>query len=228
MRASLPRPSTSWAGTIASAAREARASWISDQCGSEGSRPVAARASGVERVPPADRRLGVVGAGVDDQLLDVVLGPVRIAAAAAEAEEEHRHAGQAELEPQPLDGRRDHAEVLGDQLQRTELAARGVEDGCRRAPAASDPRGRCALSRASTSRRRSRESGRCGPDRPDRRPGAGARSTSDSRVPQRGPVVERVAPELPARAQRVGGSAGQGAALEQLRVRAGSALRGPT
>ena len=44
MRASLPRPSTSCAGTIASAARDESASSISDQCGSAGSRPVAARA----------------------------------------------------------------------------------------------------------------------------------------------------------------------------------------
>ena len=44
MRASLPSPSTSCAGTIASAAGEPSASSISDQCGSAGSSPVAARA----------------------------------------------------------------------------------------------------------------------------------------------------------------------------------------
>ncbi len=52
MRASLPSPSTSCAGTIASDAREVAASSISPQCGSLGSSPVAARS----RLPSASNQ----------------------------------------------------------------------------------------------------------------------------------------------------------------------------
>ena len=180
MRASLPRPSTSCAGTIESTAGDAERSSISDQCGSAGSRPGRRARLRAERVPPADGRLGVVRARVDDEQLHVVLGPVRVARTAAEAELQHDHAGQAELQPQPLDGRRDHAEILGNQGERAELAPRRVERVRCPALVASGPRARCGRARAPTSRRRSRGSDRCGPGRRAGTRGAGARSTSGS------------------------------------------------
>ena len=88
------------------------------------------------------------------------------------------------------------AEVFGDELQRTR--ARGVEDGPRQAPAA-EPRGRCALSRAPTSRRRSRESGR------------GADTWTVSVLDPPAIPARRREPGCPNRAQRVGGSAASAA-----------------
>ena len=182
MRASLPRPSTSCAGTIESAARDASASSISDQCGSAGSSPVAARAFGRRASPtsrrpsrcracrcrrPAARRGSPAGADCR--------GPPPKPNSSTD------HARQPEREPQPLDRRRDHAEVLRDQRQRAELALRGVEDRRARPAPPAARRARCARAPAPTSRRRSRGSGRCARGRRAATHAAGARSTSGSR-----------------------------------------------
>ena len=60
MRPSTPSPSTSWAGTIASSAREQSPSRISDQCGSRAVEAGAAPLGRGEPAPPLDRGLGVV------------------------------------------------------------------------------------------------------------------------------------------------------------------------
>ena len=75
-----------------------------------------------QRVPPADGRVGVVGARVHDLVHAVVPRCVRVAAPTAERPVQHDHAGEAELVAQRVDRRRDHAEVLRDELQVAELA----------------------------------------------------------------------------------------------------------
>ena len=85
IRASLPRPSTSCAGTIASAARRAYAISISPSRLARieaGDVPLSRR----QRGEPAGGRVGVVGAGVDDLVATVVLGPVRVARGGREAQ----------------------------------------------------------------------------------------------------------------------------------------------
>src|SRR5215213_10876487 len=103
MRASLPSPRMSWAGTIGIARRD-------------GARAV-----------PTDRRVVVVGAGVDELPLAVVPGEVRVARVAVERELEDRHPRQLELVAEPLDGRRDHSQILGDDRQRAEIGPDGPE-----------------------------------------------------------------------------------------------------
>ena len=86
----------------------------------------AARQLGVDELPltrleglePAAGGVLVVGAGVDDPVLDVVGRRVRAARRVGiHPELEHQHPRQAELVAQPLHRRRDHAQVLGDQGQ---------------------------------------------------------------------------------------------------------------
>ena len=181
MRASVPRSSTSCSGATASAAREPQATSISDHAGSAGSSPVHVAVGVGERLPPAARRVVVVRARVDDRLLLVVLGQVRIRRVAAERELEHDHAGEAELAAQPDDRLRDHAEILGDDGELAELALdRAEHGGARAAPPAAVLRGRLALA-APPSRRRSRGSGRPASGRRARTCGGSARSTSGSR-----------------------------------------------
>jgi hypothetical protein len=71
-----------------------------------------------QRLVPAAHGVVVVGAGVDDLVLAVVLRPVRpLRVVGIEPPLEDRHAGQPEPLPQPLDGRGDDPEVLRDQRQ---------------------------------------------------------------------------------------------------------------
>ncbi len=135
----------------------------------------------VERVVPAPRRVVVVGAGVDDPVLDVVLEPVRVVRVArVEPELEHEHPGQPELVAQRLHRRRDHAEVLGHERQRRRARPRRRGTGRARARASSARSPRCGRPPARPSRRRSRGSGRSEPRRTARACGAGARPTSGS------------------------------------------------
>ena len=129
MRALLPRPSRSCTGTIAVRAREASASRASSQLGSSSSMPGGARggeravARGVGRqLPPGERRVVVVRPRVGDAVLArPSIGSPRPPGAGTAAP---TMPGQPELVAQPLDRRRDHAEVLGDQRQLAELAPR--------------------------------------------------------------------------------------------------------
>ena len=156
MRASPPRPRMSCACTIASRAGEANVRRISDHHGSASRTPASsmvrstsARRSG-QRLVPAAHGVVVVGAGVDDALLDVVPRVVDAAhVVGVEAELEHDHARQPEAVAQPLDRRRDHPEVLGDQRQLAlQRARRGVEHRAPR-PALPAPLSAC-LARAGT------------------------------------------------------------------------------
>ena len=74
-------------------------------------------------------RVGVVGRGVDNLVLAVVLEPVGIVRGAFERPEDDRHAGEAELVAERLDVGRDHAEVLDHDRELPELALRSPEDG---------------------------------------------------------------------------------------------------
>ena len=128
--------------------------------------------------------------------------------------------GQSELVAQALDRRRDHAEILGDQRQRAELAPRGVEHGPPRAPAASGPAR--AVARARGHRPVGDEAAEVidarEVDELERR-GAGARSTSGSRGAAARASRRAGCPRAARRAERVGRRAGDDAALEQLGVR---------
>ena len=99
-----------------------------------------------------------------------------------EAELQHDHPGQAELVAQPLDRRRDHAEVLGDQRQRRRARARAASNSARPGPRRQrPPTARRVRPRAPPSRRRSRGSGRSARGRTARACAAAARPTSGSR-----------------------------------------------
>ena len=132
MRASLPRPSTSWTGTIAVCACEASASRISSQLGSSSSIPSSpralerarrarrrssaptsrarcrCRASRCRRRVARRRRSGPRGPGSRNWSTAIPGSPSSLA--------------------QAVDRRRDHAEVLGDQRQLAELARDRVEE----------------------------------------------------------------------------------------------------
>ena len=128
IRASLPSPSTSCAGTIASLAGDAYAISIRPQCGSRGSSPVAARRrGGRSRYQPTACRCRACSCR-RRELERWFSGRCGLRAAAAEGPVEHDHARQAELVPQPVDGRRDATEVLRDQRQPPELALDGAEE----------------------------------------------------------------------------------------------------
>ena len=124
MRASSPRPRTSCAGKIESAAREpARARSATSAArrdrGRSSCAPAASSAShqpsavcGVVRARcrrPAAPRGSRAGAGCR---------------ARRRSRNQHRHAGHAEREPQALDRRGDHTEVLGDQRSSPSSLAR--------------------------------------------------------------------------------------------------------
>ena len=88
------------------------------------------------------------------------MGQVDVADAIAEAELEDAHAGHAEVLAQLIDLRRDEAEVLGDEGQRAEDVAEALEE---LVAGGLDPlavNGGGPLRRESTSRPRSRGSGR--------------------------------------------------------------------
>ena len=115
IRASLPSPSTSCTGIIASAARDDSASSIS----SHGSRvgKVAARACrcrGSTCRRPGGRGGSRAGAGSS-------AGPWN-------AQRSTTMPGKPSASRSALDVRRDHAEVLGDHRQRAELGLGGAED----------------------------------------------------------------------------------------------------
>ena len=132
---------------------------------------------------------------------------------------QHRHPRQPELVSQPVDGGRDHPEILRDQLQLAELTADDVEEGPSRAmpPVAGERR---------LVARRHRPVGDEAAEVVDAR-GVdeleGAAEALDppavARLAQQPPVVERIAPELPGRAPRVGRHAGDRVLLEELGVR---------
>ena len=68
-------------------------------------------------------------AGVDDRLLDVVSRQVRAVGISADPELQHDHPREAELRAEPSNGLGDHAEVLGDHVERAEHCLGGLEDG---------------------------------------------------------------------------------------------------
>ena len=164
-------------------------------------------------------RRRVVGRGVDDRVLTVVLRPVRVVGRARERPEEHDHAREAELVAQSLDIGRDHPEVLGDHRQLAEL---GLDRPEQRSAGAGRP---VALGRAL----------RLGRDRPVGREAAEVVDARDvderERAPQpfdppavavgrdSVPVEERVAPVLTLGAEVVGRRAGDDAVPEQLGMR---------
>ena len=115
MRASLPRPSTSCTGTIASAHRDESAR--------------SRRGHDVLLAREAGERVGVVGRGVDDLVDAVVLESVRVVGRAAESDQtQHDHAREPERVAELADVRRDHAEVLGNHRQRPERLLGGTEE----------------------------------------------------------------------------------------------------
>ncbi len=71
-------------------------------------------------IPPAPERAVVVCSGVDDAVLGIVLEGIRVGRTPGEAELEHAHPGRPDLVAQPANGRRDHAEVLDDDRDRSE------------------------------------------------------------------------------------------------------------
>src|SRR4051812_18242892 len=69
--------------------------------------------------PPANRCVVVVGAGVDDEIARVVVGPeIRRLRVGAKCELQDGHARKPELITQRFDLRCDYAKVLGDEGQR--------------------------------------------------------------------------------------------------------------
>ena len=132
--------------------------------------------------------------------------------------------GQAELVAQPLDRRRDHAEILGDQRQRPELALDGAEERrARAAPPAAAPRRRVALGDRPVGDEAAEVVDPREVDELERAPEALDPPAVAASRRMRRPVVERVAPELAGRAERVRRRARDHAAAEQLRMRATSA-----
>ena len=129
MRAERPSPSRSCAETIAMRDGAAWASRTSAHDEGASSMPATARdrsrcrrsSRGRPREPL--RRSGVVVRADVDQAVLVVPEPAVLGGAAHELELEHRHARQRELATQPMDGRGDHAEVLGDQWHTSEGGA---------------------------------------------------------------------------------------------------------
>ena len=174
---------------------------------------------GRQRLPPADRGVVVVRPRVDDGAPLVVLQPVRVARAGADGELEDDHAGQLELAPQPQHGRCDHAEVLGDQRQRSELALERVEEGAARAapPGAvlggRVPFGHCPVRDEAAEVVDAREV-----DERQRAPQP-LDPPAVARAAHRRPVVEGVAPQLPGRAEQVGWHPGDETGLEELGMR---------
>ena len=217
IRASLPRPSRSCAGTTASRAGDDHASSARLHAGSAGSRPVRARVLGREGVPPAARGVVVVRPGVDDAVLTVRRGPVRVVRVVVEAELEHVHPGQPELVAQPHHRRGDHPEVLGHDRKPAELGDDGVEQ---LAPGPWPPD---ALSGR-------RGAGRHGPVRDEAAEVVDAGQVDEleraaealdppavAGRAQRRPVVERVAPELALVGERVRRHACDHVVEEELR-----------
>ena len=82
-----------------------------------------------EACPPAGGGVVVVRARVDDRLLDVVSRQVRAVGIAADRELQHDHPREAELRAQPANGLGDHAEILGDHVERAEHRLGGLEHG---------------------------------------------------------------------------------------------------
>jgi hypothetical protein len=150
----------------------------------------------------------------------MVLQPVRVRAAAAEAELKHDHPREAQLLAQPLDGRRDRAEVLRDERE----CAERVLDGAKELDAGT-----------ATPASRLRRFGALR-YRPIRHEAAEVIDTHRVDELERAaeafdppavafgahgaPVVERIRPQLAGRAERVGRRAGDRAALEELGARA--------
>ena len=223
IRASEPSPSTSWVCTIASSAREENASSISRQCGSSPASPIWAstRAAAVrrQRAVPAQQRVVVVGARVDDLVLAVVGEVVRRVRVRVEVVLQDRHPRVAEAVAQALDRRGDDAEVLGDQRP----APRA-----RRAAASNTARPGPRFQRPESAWRRRRGHRPVGDEAAEVVDAGevveveGAAQALDppavAAALQRRPVVERVAPQLALVGERVGRRAGDGAGLEELRV----------
>ena len=149
MRASLPSPSTSCAGTIASVARDAHGEMDQPPVrlgGIDDRSPHALRASALRTSRPSCRcracsctRPGSRGGCWS------ACGLLR---AAAEGPAEDDHPRQTELVAQLVDGRRDHAEVLGDDAAGRRARAR--------------PRGRARLRARAASARAARSCGHSG------------------------------------------------------------------
>ena len=189
------------------------------QFGSAGSSPVRLAEPRRQRPPPADRGVRVVRARVDDEVPPVVLRPVRIRGGPREGRTGARPSPEARAVTQGVHRRCDHAEVLDDQRQPPEFAFARRGTARRPGRAASGPSSPSAFPRAPPSRRRSRGSGRCARGRTARRPPHPLDPPAVAVAPHRRPVVERVAPQLADRAERVGRRA-------RPRARAGRARDG--
>ena len=197
------------------------ASSISPQCGSRGSRPVARARAACSDSPPADARCRCRACPCRrpscSRWFASACG-LRARPREAQLQHDHARAGRARRAA-AYDRRRDHAEVLGDQRQLAELALDRVEELGARARAAS--------ARASRVRvpRRDRPVGDEAAEVVDAREVDELERAPEALDPPavagravRGPVVERVAPELAVRAERVGRRAGDLAVREELRL----------
>ena len=159
-------------------------------------------------------------AGVDDPVGDVILGPVGTAwTARIHPELEYEHPRQTELIAQPPDGGRDHPQILGDQWQLgPERAPERIKQRPPRTPPPS-PGGR---------------SPRSGGDRPVRDETAEVVDPREVEQLQRalhavhppavagalkrGPVIQRVAPELAADRVFIGRRTGHEPLLKEARM----------
>ena len=189
IRASEPRPSTSWAWIMARRAGEEKASATRSHHTSRvragtlrvDQRPAVVRAASRTsraacrcRACPC-RRPGARGGCARSCVLR---GSSR-----REAELEHGHAREPELVAQAVDGGGDDAEVLGDQRELAQRARARRRTARRPGPRCQRPAQRVARAlRHRPVGRRSRGSGRCGRGRTARRCAPAARPTSGSRA----------------------------------------------
>ena len=164
----------------------------------------------IEASVPAQRRVVVVRAGVDDAVVLVHVGQVRVVALAAEGELQDAHARQAEALAQRHDVVGDDAEILGDDRQVAELVHQQPQEIL--------PRREVPLSPAGV-----RGAGGHGPVRRERAKVIDAQQVdalellAHARAPvgevvvaHRLPVIERVAPELAGLREVIRRNAGDG------------------
>ncbi len=222
MRASEPSPSTSWVCTIATLGARGERERDQPPVRVRRRRPIWASTSRAavvrQRAVPAQQRVVVVGAGVDDLVLAMVREVVRRVRVRVEVVLQDRHAREAEAVAQALHRRGDDAEVLRDQGQLAELRGRRVEH---RAPGAALPVPGQRVAGARGHRPVGDEAAEV-VDAGEVVEVEGAPQALDPPAVaaplQRRPVVERVAPQLALVGERVGRRARDGAGLEELRV----------
>src|SRR5688572_20088225 len=165
--------------------------------------PHACTVAPVQRAPPAECRVVVVRPRVRDGPRRVPLGPMRVPWVPVERELQDAHTREAELLAEALDWFRDHAEILGHERQPSELAAEGPKDRLAgTSPPAPRPRG----ARARWDRPVRDEAAEViDAQKIEERelPAEAVDPPAVTTRPKRGPVVERAAPALAARAERI-------------------------